>query len=82
MGGLRAGWAFAWHALMTAEVIAISPRIGNGLGQLLEQSRTLSDISGVFAAMILIGVVGVLVDRLVFAPVEAVLASRRGLQQT
>ena len=79
LGGLRSGWAFAWHALMTAEVIAVSPRIGNGLGQLLEQSRTLSDISGVFAAMIAILVVGVAVDRLVFAPVESHVAARRGL---
>lgn len=77
--GLRQGWAFSWHALMTAEVIAVSPKIGPGLGQLLDQGRELSDISQVFAAIVAILAVGVAVDRLLLDPVERAVLTRRGL---
>lgn len=77
--GLRQGWAFSWHALMAAEVIAVSPAIGTGLGQLLEQGREASDAPAVFGAILAIFVVGIAVDRLALDPVERVVLRRRGL---
>lgn len=77
--GLRQAWAFCWHALMTAEVIAVSPRIGTGLGQLLEQGREASDAPAVVGAILAIFVVGIVVDRLVLDPVERTVLRRRGL---
>lgn len=41
LGGLRQGWAFAWRSLMAAELIAFSPALGLGLGQMLDQGPRL-----------------------------------------
>jgi NitT/TauT family transport system permease protein len=79
VGGLKQGWAFAWRSLMAAELITQSPRLGTGLGQLLDTGRQLFDVSLVFAMILSILVVGVAVDRIVFSPVERGVLRRRGL---
>jgi NitT/TauT family transport system permease protein len=79
VGGLKQGWAFAWRSLMAAELITQSPRLGTGLGQLLDTGRQLFDVSLVFAMIITILVVGVAVDRVFFSPVERGVLRRRGL---
>ena len=79
VGGLRQGWAFSWRSLMAAELIAYSPELGLGLGQLLERGRQLSDMSQVFAGILAILVVGIAVELCVFAPLERRVLRRRGL---
>ena len=79
IGGLKQGWAFAWRSLMAAELITQSPRLGTGLGQLLDTGRQLFDVSLVFAMILAILIVGVAVDRIVFSPVERGVLRRRGL---
>jgi len=77
--GLKQGWAFAWRSLMAAEIIVHSPRLGAGLGQLLNEGRDLSDISLVMVAILLVLCVGMAVELLVFAPLERAVLTRRGL---
>lgn len=79
VGGLKQGWAFSWRSLMAAELISQSPRLGTGLGQLLDTGRQLSDAALVFAMILVILVVGVAVDRIVFSPLERGVLRRRGL---
>lgn len=79
LGGLRQGWAFAWRSLMAAELIAFSPALGLGLGQLLNQGRELSDMSTVMATIIMILLVGIAVELCVFAPLERRVLRHRGL---
>ncbi len=79
LGGLRQGWAFAWRSLMAAELIAFSPALGLGLGQLLDQGRELSDMSLVMTTIIMILVVGIMVELCVFAPLERHVLRQRGL---
>lgn len=79
LGGLRQGWAFAWRSLMAAELIAFSPALGLGLGQLLDQGRELSDMSMVMATIIMILVVGIAIELCVFAPIERRVLRNRGL---
>ena len=79
LGGLRQGWAFAWRSLMAAELITYSPALGQGLGQLLNVGRELSQMSLVITAIALILVVGVAIELLVFAPLERRVLTRRGL---
>ena len=79
LAGLEQGWAFAWRSLMAAELIAWSPQLGLGLGKLLEIGRELGDMSLVFAAIFLILLVGIAVERLVFAPVRKRILRNRGL---
>ncbi|MGV9235025.1 ABC transporter permease, partial [Streptomyces nigra] len=70
LAGLKQGWAFSWRSLMAAEIIASSPDLGVGLGQLLENGRNNSSMSQVFLAIFLILLVGVAIDLLIFSPLE------------
>ncbi|MFJ9800979.1 ABC transporter permease [Streptomyces wuyuanensis] len=79
LAGLKQGWAFSWRSLMAAEIIASSPELGLGLGQLLENGRNNIDMPGVFLAIILILIVGIAVDLLVFSPLERWVLRSRGL---
>ena len=82
VAGLRQGWAFSWRSLMAAELIAYSPELGLGLGQLLDQGRQLSDMAMVFNGILAILVVGIAVELCVFAPIERRVLRRRGLLAT
>jgi NitT/TauT family transport system permease protein len=79
LAGLEQGWAFAWRSLMAAELIAISPALGPGLGQMLDTGRQLGDMSLVLGSIIVIMIVGVLIERLVFSPVRQRTLRNRGL---
>ncbi|WP_218711327.1 ABC transporter permease [Arthrobacter sp. BF1] len=79
VGGLKQGWAFSWRSLMAAEIIAMGGSLGFGLGSLLEQGRQLSDMGIVMSAILVILFVGILVELVVFAPVEKRLLRGRGL---
>jgi NitT/TauT family transport system permease protein len=82
LGGLKQGWAFSWRSLMAAELIATSPDLGEGLGQYLHNAMSLSDISLVFAGVLLIFVVGVGIELLVFRPLENSVLRARGLTRS
>ncbi|MEU4078823.1 sulfate ABC transporter permease [Streptomyces venezuelae] len=79
LAGLKQGWAFSWRSLMAAEIIASSPDLGLGLGQLLENGRNNIDLPGVFLAILLILVVGIAIDLLIFSPLERWVLRTRGL---
>ncbi|MFG2551354.1 ABC transporter permease [Streptomyces sp. NPDC048581] len=79
LAGLKQGWAFSWRSLMAAEIIASSPDLGVGLGQLLENGRTTSSMSMVFFAILLILIVGIAIDLLIFSPLERRVLRSRGL---
>ena len=79
ISGLEQGWAFAWRSLMAAELIAISPQLGAGLGQLLETGRQLGDMSLVIGSIILVLITGIFVERVGFAPLRRRILSNRGL---
>ena len=79
LGGLRQGWAFAWRSLMAAELITYSPALGQGLGQLLNMGRELSQMALVITSITLILIVGIAIELLVFAPLERRVLNRRGL---
>lgn len=79
LGGLKQGWAFSWRSLMAAELIATSPQLGMGLGQFLHNGMSLSDMSMVIAAILLILFVGIGIELLVFRPLERSVLRARGL---
>ncbi|MFF2501772.1 ABC transporter permease [Streptomyces sp. NPDC058067] len=79
LAGLKQGWAFSWRSLMAAEIIASSPDLGVGLGQLLENGRNASSMSMVFLAIFLILIVGIAIDLLIFSPLERRVLRGRGL---
>ncbi|WP_328903106.1 MULTISPECIES: ABC transporter permease [unclassified Streptomyces] len=79
LAGLKQGWAFSWRSLMAAEIIASSPDLGLGLGQLMENGRNNADMPGIFLAIILILFVGIAIDLLIFSPLERWVLRSRGL---
>ncbi|WP_394429284.1 ABC transporter permease [Streptomyces sp. SGAir0957] len=79
LAGLKQGWAFSWRSLMAAEIIASSPDLGIGLGQLLENGRNASSMPMVFLAILLILIVGIVIDLLIFSPLERRVLRGRGL---
>ncbi|MFD3657400.1 ABC transporter permease [Streptomyces sp. 24-1644] len=79
LAGLKQGWAFSWRSLMAAEIIASSPDLGLGLGQLLENGRNNFDMPGIFLSILLILFVGIAIDLLIFSPLERWVLRSRGL---
>ena len=79
LAGLKQGWAFSWRSLMAAEIIAVSPLLGKGLGAYLDDGRALADMPTVIAAIVLILLVGVGIELLVFRPIERAVLRTRGL---
>jgi NitT/TauT family transport system permease protein len=79
VAGLKQAWSFSWRSLMAAELIANSPALGRGLGFLMDSGRSLVDMSLVIAVMAVILVVGIVVDELIFAPLDRGIRHRRGL---
>ena len=75
--GLKQGWSFAWRALMAGEMLSAT----KGLGQVLMVGRDLADISQVVAVMVVIIVLGLAVDKLIFAPVEVNIRQKWGLNR-
>jgi NitT/TauT family transport system permease protein len=75
ISGLKQGWSFAWRSLMAAELLYV----GLGLGHLLMMGRELNDMNQVIAVMIVIIVIGIVVDRLIFAKIENKIRERWGL---
>ncbi|HEY0796035.1 MAG TPA: ABC transporter permease [Acidisarcina sp.] len=75
VSGLKQGWAFAWHALITAEMLYISL----GLGQLLMTGRDLNDMSLVASVLLIIIAIGWSVEYLLFRNIERTLHRRWGL---
>jgi NitT/TauT family transport system permease protein len=76
VSGMKLGWSFAWRSLMAGELLYN----GLGIGFLLTMGRELNDMSQVIAVMLMIVLIGLLVDFLVFTPIERAIRERWGLQ--
>ncbi|MFD2117164.1 ABC transporter permease [Paenibacillus yanchengensis] len=66
LSGLRIAWAFAWRALMAGELLGSA----GGLGQLLDSGRSLGQMDVVISVMLIIGLVGTVMDHIVFLRLE------------
>lgn len=70
----KLGWAYAWRALMSGELLFATL----GLGHDLTLGRELGDMSQVVAVMIAIMLLGVATDNFLFAPLESMVRERWG----
>jgi NitT/TauT family transport system permease protein len=75
VSGLKQGWSFAWRSLMAGELITSF----GGIGQVLQTRRDLADYTGVYEAMIVIFVIGIVIDALVFGTAVRAIRTRYGL---
>ncbi len=72
--GAKMGWTFALRSLMAGELLFVS----GGLGQLLETGRDLADTALVLGIVAVIVVLSRASDRVLFGPLERVIARRWG----
>ena len=77
-GSLRQGFSFAWRSLMGAELIFIVQG-RDGLGHLLAIGREFADVAQVVAVMIVMVMIGMIVDRWIFARLQRAVHTRFGL---
>lgn len=75
--GIRTGMGFAWRGLIAAEMIATNV----GLGYMLFLARDFYRTEVIVFAMIVIGVIWLVLDRLLLAPLERATIERWGLVQ-
>ena len=73
--GLRTSMAYGWRALVAAEMIAGT----NGIGYMTLEAVQWYQTEIVVLGMILIGVLWLILDRLLFVPIERVTVRRWGL---
>ena len=74
--GLRVGLGNGWRVLVAAEMIVGA---GTGLGYSIIQARWTLDYTSAFACIVIICVIGLMVEQLVFGPIEARTVERWGL---
>jgi NitT/TauT family transport system permease protein len=74
--GLKLSWSFAWRSLMAGELVA---SLG-GFGQLLQNYRETFDMPSVVAVMVVIVAIGLLVNAMVFRPLEKSIQRRWGIE--
>jgi NitT/TauT family transport system permease protein/taurine transport system permease protein len=75
--GIRTGLGFAWRGLIAAEMIATNA----GLGYMLFVARDFYRTEVIVLGMVVIGILWLLLDRLVLAPLERRTIERWGLVQ-
>src|SRR5690606_2160895 len=75
--GIRTGLGFAWRGLIAAEMIATN----TGLGYMLFLARDFYRTEVIVFAMIVIGIIWLLLDRLLLAPLERRTIERWGMVQ-
>jgi NitT/TauT family transport system permease protein/taurine transport system permease protein len=75
--GVRTSLAYGWRALVAAEMIAGS----NGLGYMTMEAVQWQRTETIILGMIVIGILWVLMDRLIFTPIERRTVGRWGLLQ-
>jgi taurine transport system permease protein len=73
--GIRTGLGFAWRGLIAAEMIATNV----GLGYMLFVARDFYQTEVIVLGMIVIGMLWLLIDRLLLAPLERATIERWGL---
>ncbi|MFE0417901.1 ABC transporter permease [Streptomyces tendae] len=73
--GLRVGLGYGWRGLVAAEIIASNA----GLGYALFQAQKYFQTDVIIAAMVIIGVLWLLMDRLLLAPLERRTVERWGM---
>ena len=70
ISGLKIGWARAWRAFISAEMVFGAVGQKGGLGFYILSQRTFMDTAGLFAGIIIVVIIGILVEDLLFSFIE------------
>ncbi|MGI9598147.1 MAG: ABC transporter permease, partial [Acidimicrobiales bacterium] len=75
MSGLRSGLGFGWRAVIAAELVGAT----SGLGQWVFIAQEFARADIIVAGALTIGLIGVIMDRVILAPLERRTIERWGL---
>jgi NitT/TauT family transport system permease protein len=78
--GAKIGWAFAWRTLIAAELVFGVASGSGGLGWFIAESKNNLDIPNVFAGLLTVIIIGLVVENLIFRPLEACTVKKWGMQ--
>src|ERR1700743_632154 len=78
--GLKTGWAFAWRALIAAELVFGVSSGSGGLGWYIFEQKNQLLIPNVFAGLLTVILFGLIVENLIFKTIENVTVRRWGMQ--
>ena len=81
LSGLKIGWAFAWRTLIAAELVFGTTGGQGGLGWYIFQNRNELYTDKVFAGLAAVILIGLLVENVVFRPLETLTIRRWGMQR-
>ena len=81
LSGLKIGWAFAWRTLIAAELVFGTTGGQGGLGWYIFQNRNELYTDKVFAGLAAVILIGLLVENMVFRPLESITVKRWGMQR-
>lgn len=70
LSGLKVGWARAWRGLMSAEMVFGATGSGAGIGFYIQYRRSFMDSAGLYAALIVIILIGIVVEYGFFRIIE------------
>lgn len=70
IAGLRIGWARAWRALISSEMVFGAVGQLGGLGWFIFKRRVMMDTPGLFAGILLVAAIGMAVEGLIFRWLE------------
>jgi NitT/TauT family transport system permease protein len=79
LAGLKIGWAFAWRTLIAAELVFGVSSGQGGLGWYIFERKNELDISGVFAGLLMIILIGLAAENIVFRFIEKRTLQRWGV---
>ena len=79
IAGLKIGWARAWRAAISAEMIFGATGGRGGIGWYIFNKRVFMDTPGLFAGLIVIIIIGILVEDLAFGKLEETTIKKWGI---
>lgn len=77
--GFKTGWARAWRALISAEMVFGAAGASAGLGWDIYMKRSYLDMAGMFASLIVIMLIGIIVEDFIFKKVESSTVKKWGM---
>ncbi|QSX09392.1 ABC transporter permease subunit [Alkalibacter rhizosphaerae] len=81
LSGLKIGWARAWRAAISAEMIFGATGGKGGIGWYIFNKRVFMDTPGLFAGLVVIILIGMLVEDVFFSQVENRTVKKWGMSQ-
>lgn len=79
LAGMKIGWARAWRALISAEMIFGAAGGEGGLGWYIFKRRVFMDTPGIYAGIIVIVIIGILVEDVFFHQFERLTVKKWGM---